>query len=78
MPLLLHTQIIQKHYNAAKTLHLGDDYGVKEGNTANFTILNAPDFYKALNEKSSVLYSVHGGKIIYKEEPKKGEVLLDS
>ena len=56
-------------YNAAKTLHLGDSYGIKEGNAANFILLNASDFYQALNEKSSVLYSVRNGKIIYKEKP---------
>lgn len=58
-------------YNAAKTLHLGNSYGIKEGNAANFIILNAKDFYQALNEKSSVMYSVRNGKILYQEEPGK-------
>ena len=58
-------------YNAAKTLHLGESYGIREGNPADFIILNAPDFYKALNEKSSVLYSVHHGRIIYEENRKR-------
>ena len=58
-------------YNAAKTLHLGTSYGIKEGNAANFIILNAKDFYQALNEKSSVLYSIRNGKILYEEEPVK-------
>lgn len=63
-------------YNAAKTLHLGEDYGICEGNPANFIILNAPDFYKALNEKSSVLYSVHHGRIIYEEKPSVGKIFF--
>lgn len=58
-------------YNVAKTLHLGTSYGIKEGNSANLIILNARDFYQALNEKSSVLYSIRNGKILYEEEPGK-------
>ena len=60
-------------HNAAKTLHLGDGYGIREGNDADFIILDASNFYQALNEKSSVLYSVHHGKIIYEEKPKTGK-----
>jgi len=63
-------------YNAAKTLHIADQYGIEEGKDANFIMLDAPNFYQALNEKSSVLYSVHKGQILYKEQPKKGSILF--
>lgn len=63
-------------HNAAKTLYLGEDYGIKEGNTANFIILDAPDFYKALNEKSAVLYSYHNGKLLSSTKPAKTQVYL--
>ena len=44
-------------YNAARTLHLGDKYGIREGNPASFILLNNNNFYNALNQKSEVLYS---------------------
>lgn len=50
--------------NGAKTLHLGDDYGIKLGNTANMIILDAPDFITALRKKSAVRYSIRAGKIL--------------
>lgn len=56
-------------HNAAKTLHLGDGYGIREGNAANFIILDAPNFYQALNEKSAVLYSYHNGRLLAKTKP---------
>jgi cytosine deaminase len=63
-------------HNAAKTLHLGDSYGIKEGNQANFIMLNSDDFYQALNKRSEILYSWHNGKLIAKTEPAKKEVLF--
>jgi len=63
-------------YNAAKTLHLGDSYGIKEGNPASFIILNADNFYNALNEKKEVLYNFTKGKLIAKTEPAKKTVLF--
>lgn len=63
-------------HNAARTLHLGDDYGIKEGNTANFIILDAPDFYRALNEKSVVLYSYHKGQLLSSTKPATSKVYL--
>ncbi|SDZ20702.1 cytosine deaminase [Tindallia californiensis] len=56
-------------YNAAKTLHLGKDYGIAEGNPASFLILNGEDFYHVLNEKKEVLYNVTRGKVIAKATP---------
>lgn len=63
-------------YNAAKTLHLGDSYGIKEGNPASFVILNSTDFYEALNQQSEVLYSFNKGNIIAQTKPAEKNVLF--
>lgn len=51
-------------HNAAKTLNLGDDYGIKVGNTANLIVLDSPDFITSLRKKSPVTYSIKNGEII--------------
>ncbi|MDD3260465.1 MAG: amidohydrolase family protein [Oscillospiraceae bacterium] len=56
-------------YNAAKTLHLGESYGIKVGNPANFIILDAPNFYEALNNHAVVLYSYKQGKKLLESKP---------
>lgn len=53
-------------HNAATTLDLGDSYTIKEGNPASFIVLNANNFYNALNEKKEVLYNFTRGKMIAK------------
>jgi len=63
-------------YNAARTLHLGDSYGIKVGNPANFVVLDAGNYYDALNHHSSVLASYRGGRLIARTAPAKTEVLL--
>ncbi len=62
--------------NAARTLHLGDSYGLKAGNPASFIILDADNFYNALNRKSEVLYSFKSGRLIAKAAPARREVLF--
>ena len=63
-------------HNAAKTLNLGDSYGIKEGNPASFIVLNSDNFYNALNEKKEVLYNFTKGKLISKTEPAKKSVMF--
>lgn len=63
-------------HNAAKTLQLGNSYGIKEGNPASFIVLNSNNFYNALNEKKEVLYNFTKGKLIAKTEPAKKTVLF--
>lgn len=62
--------------NAAKTLHLGDSYGIKVGNPANFIILDADNFYNALNNKSTVLYSFREGRMLVKSTPGTSDILF--
>jgi cytosine deaminase len=63
-------------YNAAKTLHLGESYGIKEGNDASFIVLNAKNFYDALNLKSEVLYNFTRGNLIAQTKPAVKEVFF--
>lgn len=55
--------------NAAKTLHLGEGYGIATGRPANLVILNGEDFYNVLNHKGNVLASYHQGKLISETTP---------
>ena len=55
--------------NAAHTLHLGDDYGIAEGKDANFVILDAKDWYDALNYDAPILRNYRKGKLIASTAP---------
>ena len=62
--------------NAARTLHLGDSYGIREGNPASFILLDAGTFYDALNQRSEVLANYRNGVCISRSCPAKREVLF--
>lgn len=55
--------------NAARTLRLGDSYGIREGNDANFIIMDARDWYEALNQDAAVLANYRKGKLIASTQP---------
>lgn len=61
-------------HNAARTLHLGESYGIREKNPADFIILNGDNFYNALNKKSEILYSFRKGKMLAKTIPVQTEI----
>lgn len=63
-------------HNAARTLNLGENYGIKLGNPANMIILDADNFYNVLNKRAAVLYSIRNGKIISKTIPQKNELYI--
>ena len=56
-------------YNGAKTLHISDDYGIEVGKPANCILLNAHDFYNALNKHVEVLYNIRHGKVLAETKP---------
>lgn len=60
--------------NAAKTLHLGEQYGIKVGNDADFVLMNADNYHEALNNNAEVLASYKKGKLIASVVPKKTEL----
>ena len=55
--------------NAARTLHLGEAYGIAEGRPASFIVLDAKDYYDALNTNAAVLASVKNGVKIAESIP---------
>jgi cytosine deaminase len=63
-------------HNAARTLHLGNSYGIKEGNPASFIVLNNDNFYNALNKQSEVLYSFNRGRLIASAVPAVKKILF--
>ena len=62
--------------NAAKTLHITDHYGIEPGKPANFIVLDAEDYYDALNRNSSVLYSFHNGRILVSNTPSSAQIMF--
>lgn len=78
--MLGYDEIITSHKfvtaNAARTLNLGDAYGIKKGNDANFIILDAANWYDALNTDAHILRNYRRGKLIAKTAPLQSEVLF--
>lgn len=62
--------------NAAKTLHLGERYGIAEGRPASFVVMDAPNYYDALNYNSAILASYKSGRKIAESTPKTSSVLF--
>ncbi len=62
--------------NAAKTLHVTDHYGIEVGKPASFIVLDAKDYYQALNENAVVLYSYKNGRKIAQTKRAGSEVLF--
>ena len=47
--------------NGAKTLHLSD-YGIREGSSASFIVIDAPNEFEAVRERAGIIRSVRKGK----------------
>ena len=62
--------------NAARTLNLGDTYGIAVGRPASFVILDAPSWFEALNWNAAVVCSYREGRLIARAEPTRREVLF--
>ncbi|MDR3242222.1 MAG: cytosine deaminase [Lactobacillaceae bacterium] len=58
-------------YNGARSLQVEDHYGIEVGKPASFLILNADNFFNALNERAELLYSIHNGKVLVETTPAK-------
>lgn len=63
-------------YNGAKTMHISDQYGIEVGKPANCVLLNAADFYNALNKHVEVLYNIRHGKILAETKPAETKINL--
>lgn len=55
--------------NAARTLHLGERYGIETGRPASFIVLDAKNWYDALNTNAVVLSSYKNGRKIAESVP---------
>lgn len=62
--------------NAARTLHLGEGYGVETGRPASFIVLDADNWYNALNTNAVVLASYKRGKKVAESVPGTSRALL--
>ena len=63
-------------HNASKTLHITDRYGIEPGKPASFIVLDAENYYDALNQNACVLYSFRNGKLIAKSSPASSQVMF--
>ena len=62
--------------NAARTLHLGEKYGIAEGRPASFVVMDAENYYDALNRSAVVLASYKNGRKIAESTPGDKNCLL--
>lgn len=62
--------------NGAKTLHLGESYGIKKGNDASFVIMDAANYHEALNQDAPVIASYRKGRLISSAVPCQKNVLF--
>lgn len=63
--------------NGARTLNLGDTYGIEAGKAGNMIILSGKDELDVLRRHAVPLYSIHEGKVIAVNRPRTAEVYLD-
>lgn len=62
--------------NAAKTLHITDSYGIEAGKPADFIVLDAKNYYDALNRNAAVTASYKNGRKIADGTPASASVLF--
>lgn len=54
--------------NGAKNLHLSD-YGIREGSSASFIVIDAPNEFEAIRERAGIIRSVRKGRTIFEKKP---------
>lgn len=59
--------------NGAKTLNLGESYGITLGKPANLIVLNAESRYDAIRKRATVIYVISQGKLLAHTEAPKTE-----
>src|SRR5690625_613939 len=55
--------------NGAKTLNIEKNYGIKEGNQANFIVIDSESEYEAVRCQAPVIYSIRNGEILVETKP---------
>ncbi|MEL7085701.1 MAG: cytosine deaminase [Cyanobacteria bacterium P01_A01_bin.3] len=56
-------------HNGARTLNIGDRYGLIPHRPASLVVLNAPNAYEALRTQADVLYSIYNGRVLARTTP---------
>ncbi len=56
-------------WQGGTTLHLGEDYGIAEGKSANLIVLDAESRYDALRHRATITHVISRGKLLVKTEP---------
>ncbi|MGK7908857.1 MAG: cytosine deaminase [Synechococcus sp.] len=64
-------------HNGAKTLNLGDRYGLLPNRPASLVVLNASDAYEALRLQADVLYSIYRGRILARTTPAQTQLSIE-
>nr|MBF0681970.1 cytosine deaminase [Pseudomonas sp.] len=55
--------------NSARTLHLGERYGIEVGRPANLLVLSAPNDYEMLRTQGHALASIRNGEVLMRRTP---------
>ena len=55
--------------NSARTLNLGERYGLEVGRPANLLVLSAADDYEMLRTQGHALLSVRNGEVLMRRTP---------
>jgi len=56
--------------NGAKTLNLGEDYGIAVGRPANLIVLDAVSPYEAIRQRATVEVVISNGQILAETAPR--------
>ncbi|WP_213880761.1 cytosine deaminase [Pseudomonas sp. dw_358] len=59
--------------NSARTMNLGEGYGIVVGRPANLMVLNAENDYEAVRQQAKARISVRGGQVLMSREPERIE-----
>lgn len=65
----IHTVLDLITINGAICLNMEDRYGIEVGKPANFIVLDAPNAFEAVRNRSDVLASVRHGEFLFKKKP---------
>jgi cytosine deaminase len=60
--------------NSARTLNLGEGYGIAVGRPANLVVLNAENDYEAVRQQAKARVSVRAGNVLMTREPERVEL----
>jgi cytosine deaminase len=57
--------------NSARTMNLGEGYGLAVGRPANLLVLNAENDYEAVRQQAKARLSIRGGRVLMTREPER-------